>query len=674
MLFKLGAMSPPLSAPRVSPASETSLQPTLFSLLFSGALGLWLLVAPSLFCNHSPTDNNYWPTALGVLCLAVVGLFGALDKEVRFRVDGIGLGLLLFCGWNFVATLTGIYKHDAWLEMARLTGGLFVYFALRAFPQRNLSTATCAVVGAFVPATLAILNFFSTHDMRQAAGFLNANLFAALLGPTLMLSPLVPAFVWRSTRSIALTRLAFLPFVVLALALALTSSKGGFLAALVGGCVLLATTYRARKNTFQSGLKRAWPLVLILVVAFGLVAARTVGKRLSQAQGADDNSTQFRVYLWRSTFNMANAKPVLGFGPGSFPTAYPRFAQVSYTRTAHQSWLQIASEAGWPALILLLGTFALAVRSGWRKLKTSDWAQAACALAALCTIFVHGFFDAGWSILAILALVSVALALCAPTEPPRAGEARGGLNWPFLGAILVLVLAGYGTQMVANGADLLAQGEEQLSNGVAPTTAQPAVETDPGSARAWNFLGRVTPTDARSTWTRAFERAIQLQPDGGSHPLNLARQIDRLPAPTGDDLKQISALYDRAIELDPLNSSYRLERAKWRLDHKDGRGYDDLKFILDEWDTPYGKYPALGRADDINLDFARATLAIAPRLKAQSQAARLKALAKRALEDCAAARQIQTTRAEFLKAMKGRTSVAKFDDLDELESGLKSVA
>ncbi len=639
-------------------------------------LGAFLLAAPSQFCTHPPTDYNFWPQALALLCLSALALCLSLCSLRWPALRGTSALLLAFGGWNFFATLAGVYKHDAWLELSRLSGGLLLYFALRALRSQLFALTTCAVLGATFQGLGALIDFSQTHNLRQQGGFfqytfgfLNANLFAALLAPALLLSVLLPLETWKRSRNTAFTLLTSIPSFVLALALALTSSKGGFVAALAAFVVLFIGMWRARRDAVARFARRAWPVLLLVALVFGAVAFKTVGTRLARARGTDDNSTQFRAYLWRSTLLIANARPVLGFGPGAFPTIYPRFALVGYTRTAHQSWLQIASESGWPSLLLLLGAFAFAVRDGWRKLKTANWARAACGLSALCAIIVHGFFDAGWSIFCVLALLCVALALCSP-EDEQVGAPQRGLNFPFLGATLLLLLAGYGTQGAATGEDLRARAEDNVRRGLPQSTAFDAVEADESSARSWNLLGRVTPIDNREAWTKAFETASRLQSDSAAHPRDWARQIDYLPAPTSADLQQISRLYDRAVELDPLNSSLRLERAKWRIDHKDGRGFDDLEFVLKEWDAPFGKYPAIGREDDVNLDFARATLAIAPRLKAQKQNARLALLVKRALNDCSLARQLLI---KYPPSPDTPSSIRKFKDLDELEAGLKAL-
>ena len=212
-------------------------------------------------------------------------------------------------------------------------------------------------------------------------------------------------------------------------------------------------------------------------------------------------------------------------------------------------------------------------------------------------------------------MVSLALALCAPDDDSAPTSERRGLNWPFLGATLVLLLAGYGTQQVAGGEDLRSLAKQNLKMGVPAPQIESALATDPGSARLWNFAARAAQPSDRATWEARFQKAIALQPDNAAHPHAYASQLASLPAPTPADLKQIDELYDRAVELDPLNSSLRIERGRWRFDHKDRRAFDDFAFVLDEWDAPYGKYPALGRDLDVNLDFARAVLALAPRLK-----------------------------------------------------------
>lgn len=667
-------MSPPLSAPRtLAPTDTESRLPALFASLSLGLLGLWLLLAPSQFSNHWPTDYNFGPQSLALLFLAAVALLQSV-AGLKGRFEGVGLCLCLFLGWNLVATLTGVYKHDAWLELARITGGVFVFFAVRAHRENQDGLVFAVVAGALYPAITALYDFFQLGG-RQFGGYLNPNLFAAMLVPALLLSLLIPLRVWQSSRSAFVAGAGGVPAIVLLLALAVTGSKGGFIAAIVALLVFAVAIARARGALVRGAVRRAWPILLVGALIFGAVGAKTVGPRLLQTNGGDNNSTQFRAYLWRSTISMIEARPLVGFGPDAFPTVYPRFAQVGYTRTAHQSWLQIAAEGGIPALAFLLIAFALTFRAGWRGLKTPQWARAACGLGALAGVLVHGFFDAGWSAIPVVALLFLSFALCVENADIETTQSRG-VKVPILAiaAFALLVLGGYGTQKAQSGEDYRAQAEDDLRKGVSTRAPLQAVEADPGSARAWNFLGRTTLPSQRDVWERAFRTASQLQPDNASHLRNWATQLGSLPAPTPRDVTQEGNLLDRAVELDPLNSSLRLERAQWRLEHKDGRGYDDLEFIIKEWDAPYGKYPALGSDIEINLDFARATLALAPRMKAQKNTAKLQQLVKRALGDIAVAKNLQKANAAMLQALQGQSSLNNFGDVQKLEDGLGKYA
>src|SRR5690606_17829986 len=104
----------------------------------------------------------------------------------------------------------------------------------------------------------------------------------------------------------------------------------------------------------------------------------------------DDHSSMFRWFTWVATAKMAMAKPLFGWGAGGFPDIFPMFAIAGYTRSAHQSWLQLAAENGWPAMVILVVACGAAWRSGWRALGSSTYPLAAGALAGLAAFVVHG--------------------------------------------------------------------------------------------------------------------------------------------------------------------------------------------------------------------------------------------------------------------------------------------
>ena len=663
-----------MTAPSLrAPVSSTTPVQSLPALLCFGGLLVLLAAAPNYLSGFTPSDWNFWPQSLWSLLLAAVCLLAALSRITAPRWALVAWGIALFLGWSALAAVFGSSPHDAYLELARLTGALGVFFVARLFgsPTQRLTLILAAVLGVMWPALGAILDFAITRNPRQFGSFMNPNLFANALAMALPLALTVPLVIWDFNRNRALAISSTILFAACALALAVTSSKGGFLAALVGVFAAVIALRFAKKDAFNRLFRRSWPLLLIATLGFGVVGARTVGPRLLAARGADDNSTMFRAYTWRGTLEMARDKPVFGQGTGSFPISYPKFAQVGYSRTAHQSWLQIAAESGLPALGILLLVVGAALRNGARNLKTESWPFAAGALGALVALLVHGCLDAGWSATSVLVLLSVCLALLEPRSAfvDEADAPKSNLNYGFLGATLLLAFAGFGSQSAAQGEDALRQSQAFVDEGnypIALERAREAIEIAPGSARAWTHLARLQAAMNDSGWQTSIERALQQAPNRAQTWFGLYRIHESKLDNAG-----VERALGRALELDPFNTRTRLERARWRLDHKNGRGYDDLEAIIKLWNAPYGRYPAL--ADWANLDFARATLLLAPRLRQTKQTARLRSLLEHARRDLQLARAKKPENDAFLRAQgPGASPPEDNSDLASLEVQLES--
>jgi O-antigen ligase len=646
---------------------------SLPALLSFGALLLLLATCPSFLSGFTPSTYDYWPQALFLLLGAGGALLLALAPDAKPRFDATALLLLAFLGWNALAMLTTVYRHDSWIELSRLFGALLTFFAVRALwkPERSAWIVGAWVLGMTWCNAPLVLDFIRTRSAGQTGPFYNQNLLANALAMTLPVALVFPVLIRRKTPAGGVVVLACLPLVICGLGLLITSSKGGFLAALVALSITVALVWRAKTTAIRTLVGRNRAIFLgggvVTVVLFGLIAAKTVVPRLQMARGAQDNSTMFRAYIWRSTFAMAQAKPLTGFGPGSFPHVYPRYAQVSYTRSAHQSWAQLAAEGGFPALLLLLAAIGVALKSGWKKLKSGDWPLAAGMSGAIVALLVHGCVDSGFQTTSIVIFLAVALAVLTVDNTP-AGEAKSRLDPFWLGALVLLALAGNQTQKAAGSQDAMGRASEFWQNG-APSVAvdkqREAVAIDPGSARLWLNLGRwqeASGADGKA----AFETAAQLQPTVSANWANLARNAERHGQAT-----EAAKFYERALENNPLDTSLLLERAMMRLGSKDGNGYTDLEKILSLWSQPYGLYPPVDR--DVNLDFARATMLLAPRLRQSGAKARLQELVTRALADCERAKGFEAENEAMRLATGGEVGIEPKNDLDTLVNGLQQL-
>src|SRR5207245_2040087 len=74
-----------------------------------------------------------------------------------------------------------------------------------------------------------------------------------------------------------------------------------------------------------------------------------------------------RLLLWRDSLRMALERPLLGYGPETFPTEFPRFQSAElarafpdfYHESPHNVFLDALTSQGFPGLVILAGIAAL---------------------------------------------------------------------------------------------------------------------------------------------------------------------------------------------------------------------------------------------------------------------------------------------------------------------------
>jgi O-antigen ligase len=161
--------------------------------------------------------------------------------------------------------------------------------------------------------------------------------------------------------------------------IACASRAGAVLATLELAAVLLFAAWR---NTGQWRL--AWRMAAILggAMAFTLVAGyETVWQRF----WAPDPYSMRREFH-ESALAMARARPVTGFGLGTWTSAYPAFAIADFgviANHAHSEWGQWAAEGGWGVAAMMAALFGLSLRKSMHVI----WAL------GLVAVLLHGMVD-----------------------------------------------------------------------------------------------------------------------------------------------------------------------------------------------------------------------------------------------------------------------------------------
>ncbi|MBC8104577.1 MAG: O-antigen ligase family protein [Cytophagales bacterium] len=238
-------------------------------------------------------------------------------------------------------------------------------------------------------------------------------------------------------------------------ALVATGSRAGIAIAGLGLFVALLLALVSQRG---GEARLPWARVGALLAAFALLGFAFRGPLTARAEGGgsgggDEHSGAYRTLTWKGVVAMAAANPLLGTGPGTFSVRYPPYALVARTDLAHSSYLQTASEQGFPALATAIGTIAAVLFAGVAALlRRSDRGENSSDLPRLLLCGVLGgvvagglrsVFDSEWSLLGngLAFWASIGLAGGIRLPPPVSGPGGGGALAPRIAAALGLVFS-----------------------------------------------------------------------------------------------------------------------------------------------------------------------------------------------------------------------------------------
>ncbi len=442
----------------------------LFSFLFLPAFGIAVLL-PAI---PLPVWTARDATIQTLAALALAGMILLAWRESRgqavrsFRLDIVDILFLALLGWFTISAgnsrqpfessvaLRGAFATLAWWFALRAAWrrwpGMFRIFLAVAFASGAVSSLwiIAQTVQARLVAPVAVftdlnrVSFVSGFVLlasglflrrRKAGPFLlaggllflgialtwglrleqregpfpNVNIAAGFLGALLV------AALFRAGKGGWILRgLAVLLFI----AWALTQSRGAFLSMGIVVAGLSLANRSALEARLSSWPRARWFLAAVATLAAILVLVPMI-VRFFNAFEMDPRS-YWRIYVWESALRMAFEAPLLGYGPGTFGDVYPYFRHpavwAAQNPFAHNEYLQVAAECGWPALAGLLLLVAVVAVNLARRAASSREAEIALWMVVL--VAVHNAVDFTfheWS-LRLLVLSFVAYALRAPVS------------------------------------------------------------------------------------------------------------------------------------------------------------------------------------------------------------------------------------------------------------------
>lgn len=382
--------------------------------------------------------------ALGALSLVLFARLIASPRPVRWPRPGWALGLLVVACIGLPPLSTALGPTH-WPGALGMLSGLAFFFvtamALNAdaaarrasLAALTLSGTACALLVLSQAAGLRWLTdgLPTSLEFRSPGSLGNPNWAAAFLAPLAPLSLALGSTAatprWRGLHHAAAA--------LLALAAAVTLSKGGVLSLAAGAVVLVL---------LDPGLPRPRRRALWGAALASVLTALLLAWQFDWYETAP--WLRGRLFLWRVALLLSSEHPLTGVGLGGYVSSYgpaaasllqsdsALFMPLSSVDFAHNDLLQFAVEGGLmsAAAFVLVGVQALR----WATARKGD-ALARAAGAALAAIFVNGLFDSPLRVPATFVLFFFLLGWLVPANPANpAPWARRSMA-----AFLVLVAA-----------------------------------------------------------------------------------------------------------------------------------------------------------------------------------------------------------------------------------------
>lgn len=327
--------------------------PKRFVVLAAAACGLVALVWPLALPAWRSWSR---PARLALVCaaLAAIGLVIATLASPQPAVARDALRTLaLFAVFVPLGASRAFDTHGPRLA-------LVAAFAIGV----NAALSLAQAAGVALPIPLAQLGG------RYPTGALLGNEAYVALAGALAAAAGVAVALTTATRRV---RVAAIALVVLAIAaIAVNRQITATVALAAGVAAIVAVRYGARR------LVAAGAVVAVLVVATAAVPAlRSITwGALPVTVDTWQRATTYRVGAWAAADEMIAARPWTGHGPGTYALQAQTYRLAAELRVrerlippppssafvyAHQDWLQLAAEAGLPALAAVLAALALVV-------------------------------------------------------------------------------------------------------------------------------------------------------------------------------------------------------------------------------------------------------------------------------------------------------------------------
>ena len=457
----------PSSPPRTPPAPALLPGPQTRAALVILQIAAVAVVIAALPLPRFELDRYTIPKELVVELAALAAGMLCLSSARRLSILMVDIPLI---GYLLLSAASALLATNGWLAFRALglsLSGATLFWCGRTLGRTGLGRPLLSVLAAAIVlgAVTGLAQAYGLIDssltsLSRAPGgtFGNRNFMAHLvaLGLPLLL------YLALEARDRVRFSIAGAGVLLAAAALVLSRSRAAWLGAAAGGIFFAVEGFWIGRLWSDTRLRRR-VLTLSNMAMVGLVLALWIPNRLNWRSDSPyldsltgvtnykEGSGRGRLIQYGNTLKMAARNPLLGVGPGNWPVYYPRFMSpgdpsfdaddiIPTNPWPSSDWMAVASERGFPALLLIALVGITTALGAWTRVRHSGQREPELAdltiVTTLLALGVIGSFDAvlllpvptyfGWIIIGTL----TSTAKADPRGHPHVGLTAVGVGCP----------------------------------------------------------------------------------------------------------------------------------------------------------------------------------------------------------------------------------------------------
>lgn len=369
-----------------------------------------LLVANSYFFPFI-TGKAFYFRILVEIAVVAWGVLAFLDKEYRPRFSWIGVVVVAFVGWMFVADAFAVNaakafwsnfeRMEGWVLLIHLLGFFFAASAVLRVEKKWRAWFLTSLGVSVILVGYALLQLTGVNQIHQGSTRIDATLGNSAYFAIYLLFNVCIALWLALTEKYAWLKYSLMTLAVVeGILIFFTETRGtiiGLTAALTLAALLTLLTAGKKDRRFA-----ACALAGILAVTGSIYLARDSdfvqqNSTLRRVTSISASDGQTRFTLWGMAFQGALERPIVGWGQEGYNYIFNKYYEPSLYRQeqwfdrAHNTFIDWLVAGGFPAFILYIALFGIAIFSLWKS-STLSRAERTMLTGALVGYAVHNFF------------------------------------------------------------------------------------------------------------------------------------------------------------------------------------------------------------------------------------------------------------------------------------------